>query len=326
MPPEAAPGLAQGTRPALRFNGDGAFTIAQFTDVHWSNGEASDLASQALMEQVLESEAPDLVVLTGDTLEGWEAADPAEAYRRVVRPMDERRIPWAAVFGNHDDEGSASREDLLVAQQESPTCLTEAGPADVGGVGNYVLRIASAGSDRLAAALYCLDSHAYDPMDDGQYAWISHDQIAWYRDTAGRLAREYGADGASAPLPALAFFHIPLPEYEDVWASRVCRGHRNEPVCAPALNSGFFVALLEAGDVMGTFAGHDHVNDFEGELRGIRLCYGRATGYAPYGLEGFRRGARVIRMYEGERRFDTWVRLDDGSRLDEPPVHEPGAD
>jgi hypothetical protein len=326
MPPETSSGGTSGARPTLRFRHDGTFTIVQFTDVHWSNGGASDLASRALMEQVLDHEAPDLVVLTGDIIEGWEAVDPTEAYRQVVRPMDERRIPWAAVFGNHDDEGSASREDLVAAQQESPGCLTEAGPADVTGVGNYVVRIARADRDGLGAVLYCLDSNAYDPVDGGRYAWIAHDQIGWYRDTAGRLARDLAAEGGPAPLPALAFFHIPLPEYDDVWRRQICRGHRNEPVCAPVLNSGFFVALLEAGDVMGTFVGHDHLNDFEGELRGIRLCYGRATGYAPYGLEGFRHGARVIRLYEGERRFDTWVRLDDGSLLDPAPAHEPGAD
>jgi hypothetical protein len=239
--------------------------------------------------------------------------------------MDARGIPWAAVFGNHDDEGSASRKDLLAAQQESSFCLSEAGPEEVAGVGNYVLRIGAAETGRLAAALYCLDSNAYDSADARQYAWIAQDQIAWYRETSRRLSHDYAVSGGTGPLPALAFFHIPFPEYESVWTGQTCRGHRHEPVCAPVLNSGFFVALLEAGDVMGTFVGHDHVNDFEGELRGVRLCYGRATGYSSYGLEGFPRGARVIRLQEGERRFETWVRLDDGSLLDAPPIHEPEA-
>jgi len=94
--------------------------------------------------------------------------------------------------------------------------------------------------------------------------------------------------------------------------------------CGPALNSGFFAALVEAGDVMGAFCGHDHVNDYEGELHGVRLAYGRVTGFAEYGREGFPRGARVIRLYEGRRRFDTWMRLEGGRRWD-PPVHQPEA-
>src|SRR5262249_55090388 len=164
---------------------------------------------------------------------------------------------------------------------------------------------------------YFLDSNAYDDLGIGHYAWIAQDQIAWYRKTARRLAGEY--DGPAGILPALAFFHIPLPEYEEVWERGGCRGQRNEPVCAPALNSGFFTALREAGDVMATFVGHDHVNDFDGDLHGMRLCYGRATGYSPYGLEGFARGARIVRLREGARSVATWLRLEDGTAVDPPP-------
>jgi hypothetical protein len=313
-------------RPTLRFRPDGRFTIVQITDVHWRNGDALDRMSRALIERVLDDERPDLVMLTGDIVEAWEAPDPCAAFLAVAAPAEERGIPWAAVFGNHDDEGKASRQELLRAQRRGAHCLTEGGPPALTGVGNYVLRILSSGGEELAAALYCLDSNAYDRRGIGKYAWIASDQIAWFRAMSRRLAGERQARGAVGPLPALAFFHIPLPEYAEVWTSEVCRGHRHETVCAPALNSGLFVALLDAGDVMGTFVGHDHVNDFEGELHGIRLCYGRATGYSPYGLDGFPRGARVIRLLEGQRRFETWLRLEDGSRVADPPVHDPRAE
>ncbi len=309
-------------RPPLRFRGDGTFTIAQFTDVHWRNGDEADQRSRALIEQVLDAERPDLAVLTGDIVEGSEAADPGEACRQVVAALESRAVPWAAVFGNHDDEGSLSRRELLDVQQACAFCLTERGPAEVTGVGNYVLRILSARGEALAAALYFLDSNAYDRLGLGHYAWLAHDQIAWYRKASRRLAREYR--GPAKRIPALAFFHIPLPEYAEVWERAVCRGHRHEAVCAPALNSGFFAALVEEGDVLGTFVGHDHVNDFEGELHGIRLCYGRASGFSPYGLEGFSRGARLVRLREGVRGFDTWLRLEDGAVVTEPPLHRPG--
>lgn len=305
--------MVSADRPPLRFRKDGTFTVVQFTDVHWRNGEEADLRSRALIELVLDAERPDLAVLTGDIVEGSEARDPAEAYRQVVDPLERRGVPWAAVFGNHDDEGVLDRAQLLEVQQACAGCLTERGPAEITGVGNYVLRVRPAAGDELAAALYFLDSNAYDTLGIGHYAWIAHDQIAWYRETARRLAREY--PGPAEALPALAFFHIPLPEYREVWERGECRGQSNEPVCAPGLNSGFFQALVEAGDVMATFVGHDHVNDYEGELHGVRLCYGRATGYSPYGLEGFARGARVIRLREGARAFHTWLRLDDGSAV-----------
>ena len=68
-----------------------------------------------------------------------------------------------------------------------------------------------------------------------------------------------------------------------------------------------YSAFLESGDVMGMFAGHDHVNNYIGCLHGICLAYGQATGRETYGDIG--KGYRVIELYEGERKFDTWVRI-----------------
>ena len=314
---------------SLRFRPDGSFTIVQLTDVHWHNGEPEDLRSRRLIERILDAERPDLVALTGDIVGGYDSRDPADAYRQVVAPIEARAIPWASVFGNHDDEGNLSRLDLLAVKQSCAWCLTERGPEDVTGVGNYVLRVRSREDDSLAAALYWLDSGSYNSHGVGDYAWIAWDQIAWYRAASRTLGAEYAASANRGPaggrprLPALVFFHIPLPEFDEVWEQYPCRGFRYEPVCGPTLNSGFFAAVIEAGDVLGAFVGHDHVNDFEGELHGIRLCYGRASGHSPYGRDGFQRGARVIRLREGERSFETWLRLDDGSIVSDPPAHEP---
>jgi hypothetical protein len=183
--------------------------------------------------------------------------------------------------------------------------------------------------EALSAALYFFDSLSYTPLGGvGEYAWISRDQISWFANASRRLRAAHRrarppARTVPTALPALAFLHIPLPEWDEVWRTQVCRGHRQEPVCSPALNSGLFAAMVEAGDVMGAFCGHDHLNDYEGELHGIRLCYGRASGFSPYGQDGFARGARVVRLYEGERRFETWLRLEGGVVVKDPQRHEP---
>jgi predicted MPP superfamily phosphohydrolase len=303
----------------LRFRADGAFTIAQFTDLHVQNGEPADAQTVALMADVLDAEQPDLAVLTGDVIDGKHSRDPAAAWRYAVAPLVGRGIPWAAVFGNHDDEGTMTRAELMALQRTLPYCLSQAGPADVSGVGNYVLPVRSAGGEKTAATLYFLDSNSYAETKIGGYGWVRRDQIAWYLQTAQALAAANGGE----PLPALAFFHIPLSEYNEAWDLHVCYGHKFEPVCCPLINTGFYAALHEAGDVMGTFVGHDHVNDFEGELYGIRLCYGRATGFNTYGRQGFTRGARLIQLREGVRDFRTWLRLEGGEVVTEQPQHEP---
>jgi len=175
---------------SLRFRQDGSFTIVQLADVHWHNGEPEDLRSRRLIERILDAERPDLVALTGDIVGGYDSRDPADAYRQVVAPIEARAIPWASVFGNHDDEGNLSRLDLLAVKQSCAWCLTERGPEDVTGVGNYVLRVRSREDDSLAAALYWLDSGSYNSHGVGDYAWIAWDQIAWYRAASRTLAAE----------------------------------------------------------------------------------------------------------------------------------------
>jgi predicted phosphodiesterase len=291
----------------LRFREDGVFKIAQFADIHWTNGETKDLQTRTLMERVLDSERPDFVMLTGDVIHGDACKDPAQSWEEAVAPLVTRRVPWAAVFGNHDDEGTLSRSQLMTLQKSLVGCLSEEGPQGVPGVGNYALPILSAQSEDLAAVLYAFDSGAYAPPEIGGYGWVTHAQIAWYLETAHTLRESYSS---GQPPPALAFLHIPLPEYKEVWEQGGCLGVKYEDVCCPKINTGLFAALREAGDVMGVFVGHDHVNDFEGDLYGVRLCYGRATGYNTYGREGFSRGARIIQLKEGKRSFETNFCLD----------------
>ena len=302
----------------LKFRSDRRFKIVQFTDIHWHNGEPPDQQSAALMTQIAAAESPDLIVLTGDILSGGGCEDAADSLREVVKIVEGCGIPWAAVFGNHDDEGSADRHELMAVMRESELCLSEPGPEEIPGVGNYVLPIQNSEEAVCAAVLYFIDSGSYAPTDIGGYDWIRREQIVWYLRASAKFTAEAGH-----PLPALAFFHIPIPEYDEVWDFHTCYGVKYENVCAPQVNTGFFAALHEAGDVMGTFVGHEHINDFWGDLHGIRLCYGRATGYNTYGREGFPRGARVIELQEGMRQFETWLHLADGTLIRSQPEHTP---
>ncbi len=303
--------------PDLHFRDDGSFTIVQFTDTHFTNGEERDNLTTAMIAAILDAEQPDLVVFTGDMIDGKRCQDPEASVRLATAPVVARGLPWAAVFGNHDDEGSLDRTALLAVQQSLPGCLSEAGPADVSGVGNYVLPVLEGG--RPAALLYFLDSNSYSETWLKGYGWIRRDQIAWYLATAqGWRARNGGE-----PLPALAFFHIPLPEYNEVWDLYECFGEKYEGVCSARINSGFYAALHEMGDVMGAFVGHDHINDFVGDLHGIRLCYGRGSGFNTYGREGFAHGARAIRLRAGVRDFESWLRLEDGEKVTQQPRHAP---
>lgn len=296
----------------------GLFTIVQFTDLHWSGGGKPDLRSKALMEEIICAEKPDLVVFTGDLIHDKYCPDPRAAFLQAVSCAESAGIPWAFVFGNHDAEEKITRRELMELQATCTFSFSEAGPPEAAGVGNFLIPLYGA-LGRPAAALYFLDSGSYAPAPVGGYDWIRPSQVDWYVRNSAKLA------ACGGPLPSLAFFHIPLPEYKQVWDERTCCGVKYEEFDPPKINSGLFAAMLEQGDMLGTFAGHDHINDFCGELYGIRLCYGRGTGYGAYGKVGFARGARVIRLREGERSFETWLRLEGDAVQFAQPVHVPGA-
>ena len=123
--------------------------------------------------------------------------------------------------------------------------------------------------------------------------------------------------------PGLAYFPIPLPEYASVDSSNMT-GVKLEPagngISSPSVNSGFFTTLLAAGDVKAVFTGHDHLNDFCGNLMNIQLCYAGGFGYHAYGKAGWSRRARVVvasleKTEKGSwgdvKSIKTWKRLDD---------------
>lgn len=313
----------------LKFREDGTFVIVQFSDMEFIDAEDSDpetplldSMTKAAMERIISLEQPDLVVFNGDLTASARSKDPLQSLRSSVAVAEEKRMPWAAVLGNHDSEGSLPRKRMHEEQLLHSYCVAKEDPMGVSGAGNYVLTIDDE-AGKPAASLFFLDSGDYSQMEAVPgYDWIRRDQIEWYVSESRQLAEQ----NEGTPLPALAFFHIPLPEYAEVWKTNVCEGHCDEDVSSPQINSGFFAAMLEMGDVIGAFVGHDHANDFCGTLHGIRLCYGRSTRYVSY-EDGVRKdkfptGARVIRIKAGERRFETWIRQSDGL-VAALPVHEP---
>ena len=159
--------------------------------------------------------------------------------------------------------------------------------------------------------LWCLQSYyEYSPLKDVKgYAWLTFDQINWYRQQSAA----YTAQNGGQPLPALAFFHIPLPEYNEAASDEnaILRGTRMEEACAPKLNTGMFAAMKESGDVMGMFVGHDHDNDYAVMWKGILLAYGRFTG-GNTEYNHLPNGARIIVLDEGARTFTSWIRQKDG--------------
>ena len=294
-------GFAQ--KPTLRFKADKTFKIVQFTDLHVKHQDPRSEITFERVKQVVTDERPDLVILTGDVIFSPPAID---NMRNVLQMLVDLKVPFATVFGNHDDEQGATKEELLQLAQSMPYCLTADEEPAVSGVGNYVLPVLASKGDQPALTLYCIDSNAYSSIEGVKgYDYIKRDQIDWY----ARRSSGFTAANSGKPLPALAFFHIPLPEYNQAASDENAQsyGIRREKACAPALNSGLFTTMKEQGDVMGVFVGHDHDDDYAVCWQDVLLAYGRYTGGNTV-YNHLPTGARVIQLTEGERSFKTWIR------------------
>lgn len=306
-------GILPAQAQQLKFGADKKFKIVQFTDVHWIPDSLASVEAADRMNEVLDAENPDLVVYTGDIVTGRPAR---EGMHRALEPVIRRGIPFAVTFGNHDDEQDMTRKELYDFVKKMPGNLTST-VEGVSGVTNFILPIKTSDGSKDAAVLYVFDSNSYSTLKQAKgYGWIRHDQVQWYIGESKKFTE--ANDGT--PLPALSFFHIPLPEFHEAvrHEDSFLIGIRKEEVCSPQINTGLFAAMLESGDVLGIFVGHDHVNDYAVSWKGIMLCYGRFTGGKTvyHDIPGGN-GARVIELTEGVRQFRSWIRLKDGCTVND---------
>lgn len=318
-------------KPKLRVQENGNFKVMQVADLHLSTGVGhcrdavpdsyhggrceADPRTLEFVSKMLDDEKPDLVVLSGDQVNGGTAPDVQSAIFKYAALLIQRKIPYVSIFGNHDDEkGVMSRASQMAIIEALPYSLSTAGPEDVDGVGNYYIEVLGRGmSSHAAITIYMLDTHSYSPNERKYpgYDWLKKSQIDWFQKTAQGLKQKHKA--YTHIHLDVSFIHIPLPEYRE--PDQLMVGKYVEPVTAPVFNSGFRDALVSEGVTL-VGCGHDHVNDYcalsmnEQEPK-MWMCYAGNVGFGGYaGYGGY---DRRIRMYEfdmNEGRITTWKRLE----------------
>lgn len=293
----------------ISFREDGTLKIAQFTDTHYIHGNSKSDTTILNINRILDSEKPDLVIFTGDIVtgkpvkQGWDA---------ITSLVIDRKIPFAVTLGNHDDEQGHTRSELEEIITSYPYNINYSTRALSTGVMNNSIPVYGSEKDmQVKAVIYCFDSASYSTIDDVKgYGWINSDIIEQYK----KQSLQYTFKNNYKPLPSLAYFHIPLPEYRIAFNEDANKryGLREEDECAPELNSGMFLAMKEMGDIMATFTGHDHVNNYIVNYKGIALSYGQFSGWRTTYTPKMN-GARVVVLKEDKHSFDSWIRLLDGS-------------
>ncbi len=299
----------------LCFGDDGKFRILHISDIQ--DGPFLLNVTSDFIKGVLEETQPDLVVLGGDNVSGGSCITDgltAVAIDRFMSIFEDAGVPVAMVFGNHDAEGLATREDMM-AMYEKYDCFVGCAGEDLSGCGNYNLPIYSADGENILYNLWMIDSLNYNSIpesfwennfyenDLGGYAAVHKDQIDWYVKTSNELKAQNGGK----TVPSMMFQHIVVPEIFDAlvevpagtegsvdgWAlPEGSKGKLGELPCPSEYTNGQFDAILGQGDVVAMFFGHDHKNSFELNHKGVDLITTPGVGFSSYGDET--RGARVI--------------------------------
>ena len=279
---------------------------------------------------------PDLIVLTGDNILGNHLRDARigtheaikdldgerEAMRiaidKVMAPIEERKIPVAMIFGNHDDKNSFTKKEQADMYRKYSSNIGLDCVAESGDEATYNIPIYSEDGSKVLFNVWMLDSAWLDREENKGYELIKPEAIEWYKKTSQRLKEENGGQ----VVPSLMFQHIPMietlelieecdkkdplavkgPEGKFFKLKKGVEGVLGEYPCPVEKKTGQMEAIKECGDVKAIVYGHDHTNCFEGVVDGLRMIQTACASFRCYGTRY--RGVRLFDINE-DGSFDT---------------------
>lgn len=274
------------------------------------------------VEGTIREVQPDLIIVTGDLVYG-EFDDSGEVLLDIIAYFERFGIPWAPVFGNHENE-SAKGVDWQCAQFEAAEhCLFK--QRDITGNGNYSIGIVQGG--KMVKAVYMMDSNGCGGAANGGAGvkvtpGFGRDQWQWLNSAAKKIDATLGY-----AVSKFAAFHIAIPQFAqgayesgyqsnndsgsmemytigvDVPAQNGDFGTKGETFRAMALDARFWKTFKNYG-FDGIFVGHTHCNNTSVLYDGIRLTFGLKTGYNRYDQYNVGQvGGTSITLTEGGESF-----------------------
>jgi hypothetical protein len=286
----------------LHFTKTHEFSILQMTDLHFGEDALINDKTKQIQRNLIQSSHPDIVVITGDMVNGYEYDGHSinffkPKWEQATAVFTELKKFYAFTLGNHDTQADLSGPEICKLDSMHPYSLMQAYEMfEDGSFSNYYLKVYSSIQGRENQAvliLWFFDTRSKRCLDDDiSYGCLSQGQIEWYAKESENLKNDNGKY-----IPGFAFFHIPTREYLHLWNFGQVYGMRGELISCPRKKNIDFQRFFDIGNILATFCGHDHNNDFGGDYYGIELVYGRKTGAGSYGPLT-QPGGRVIKVNE----------------------------
>lgn len=288
-----APQGIEATVPTLLTRTPGKFSLLAVTDLHFYITQiAPEPKTVEDIRKMIHVFDPDLLVVTGDM---WHNNPGGRGYsfcKWACKQFSDLPVPWAFAWGNHDQMDDYNQGHKLLTH--APNSMYAGAAAD----GNYRIAVRdAAGATPVWNLVFLNDSRG----------GIQAEQVQWFNAEAARIK-------TSDPAPAFLFFHIPIPQYLDIAMPGRAKGVMYEGVAHDGGDHAALQAFHDSGLVRAMFCGHDHVNDYEGKLKGVHIEYLRATGREGYGGDRVPKGGTLITVDAAAGTFDSVTVFPDGSR------------
>lgn len=256
------------------------------------------------IRSVITQTNPDVIFITGDIVYG-SFDDSGEALSWFVALMESFDIPWAPVFGNHDNESKMGVKWQCELLENSKNCLFARG--NVTGNGNYTVGIAY--GDTLKRIMYMTDSNGCGDCSDPEVTsaqGIYPDQLARIKECSEKIKEAQGD-----AVKGMMAFHIPIKEFS------VASKDKGYEINAPHYTLGVTVKAkdgdfgskyetehgIDCGDMFSflkycgidsVYTGHYHKNNTKIVYNDITWVYGLKTGQYDYHTAGSIGGTLII--------------------------------
>lgn len=265
------------------------FRILLLTDIQlWANPSVNKETYEDI-KALINRTQPNMIVTMGDNVSG---ASTRFLLENMIKLLDSFEIPWAPIFGNHDNEIPMTtlnwQGDKFL---ESKYCLFQKGPSNLYGCGNYAVNITENGKP--VQTLFMLDNGRYIKYSDEmtKEVYMGYEQIAWYEWNVNGIK-----ESAGDIVESMVFTHFAQPQFRTAVETYGIQDEKTEyytipeeygsgmcmylPGVAP-VDSGFFEKCKELGSTKNMFCGHDHENNASVTYDGITMTFGLKTGPSP---------------------------------------------
>lgn len=233
---------------------------------------------------------PDFIFTAGDNVYG-EFDDSGRAQLDFVNFMDSFGIPWAPIFGNHDNDCALGADWQCEQYESAKNCLFRQG--NLSGNCNYTVGIRRGG--KLIRVFFMTDSNACYGMSEKTEAnghtpriiGLAPDQIEWVRNSSENIRKEY-------PDVCLSIvFHVQIEAYSNAISElglagkrgynfetdgdrKDCFGYMGYQCGGWDQDESFFNMIREHG-FDSVFVGHEHENSESVMYKGVRLTFGQKS-------------------------------------------------